>query len=190
MFHQLSAWLLGLAPFWQDVIKLVLDKVLLGAVAAWIVYRFARSLEKQKSRTAVELERSKQRDLAIMNAWNAIRRLELELINVEHKFEPDLSQASLLPPGPPRRLPEAVAKRLDEAQRAAAEAVGRERPRLPKELFDVFVEIHNARVALVRAYQPVNPSAKQIEELKSQIVELEERAKVLVEKHLGAVPTQ
>jgi hypothetical protein len=63
--QRLSAWLLGLDPFWRDIIKLVIDKLLLGAVAAWIVYRFARALERQKTSTAVELERMKQRDAAM-----------------------------------------------------------------------------------------------------------------------------
>jgi hypothetical protein len=55
MLHRLSAWILYLDRFWRDLIKMLLAKVLLGALAAWIVYRFplrrssSRKLPRERS---------------------------------------------------------------------------------------------------------------------------------------------
>jgi hypothetical protein len=140
MLHRFSVWILGLDPFWRDIIKTFLDKLLLGGVAAWIVYRFARSLEKQKGRNAAAAKRVELRDGAITSAWHALRRLEIEIVRAEL----DLTTGS-------RQLSEERAKAVDNAQLQTIEMVGVARPRIPSGLFKIFVDLHNAHRSIERA---------------------------------------
>src|SRR5437762_97802 len=152
MLHRLSAWILALDPFWRDIIKMVLDKLLLGGVAAWIVYLFAKALEKQKARSTATAKRVELRDAAITTAWQALRKLEIEL----DRAGQELSNAIL--PGPLtavafHRLPGELNEIIDDAQSKSIETINGMRPRLPPDLFKTFVALYSARVDLIRAQQ-------------------------------------
>src|ERR1043165_8344479 len=63
-------------PFWQEIVKITFDKLLLGCVALFVGFYLSKRLEAYKTRLAQDLFRANQKADAVMKVVDYVTRHE------------------------------------------------------------------------------------------------------------------
>jgi len=91
--HPMS-YLLSLDPRSFAIVKIVLDKLLIGGIVAIAAYFGAKTLDRHRTRNALSLELNKRRTESIAHAWELLGRYEIAVVRVGtalewHREDPD-----------------------------------------------------------------------------------------------------
>lgn len=130
-----------------EIVKILLDKGLLGggfAVAAWIG---SVALEKHRSRNTLLVELHKRRAESVANAWREIKKLELAVAQLEFAYKDRTASDESTRRERAARFQEAAL-----SQNQALMAILEVRYWMGKEVFDDLKLLTNALTALLHAH--------------------------------------